>query len=168
MVKKKKNKLTNQIPKPQSSDLGDEIPTANQKLSSQFHRIDNQSVLAHRLLRPSPTDVGRPVVDNQIEGLDAVLLEHLLDLGPALGARDVLLDRDAVFDGADGDEIDTEDEAADGGFLDGDLHPTPGGGAEIEDGSGFVEEGVLGVELDELVGGSRAEAALLGEAVVLV
>lgn len=107
-------------------------------------------------------------MNHQIEGLDAVLLEHMLDLGPALGARDVLLDGDAAADGGDGDEIDTEDEAADGDLLGDDLHPTAGGGAEIEDGSGFVEEGVLGVELDELVGGTGAETALLGEAVVLV
>lgn len=33
---------------------------------------------------------------------------------------------------------------------------------------GFVEERVLGVDLDELVGGTGAEAALLGEMVVLI
>jgi hypothetical protein len=32
------------------------------------------------------------------------------------------------------DKIDTENEAADGNFLDGDLHPTTRGGAEIENG----------------------------------
>ena len=161
-------KKTNQIPKAQSSDLCDEIPIRSQKLSSQFHRINNQSVLAHRLLSPGTTNVRRPIVKNQIESFDAVLFEHLLDLGPALGPRDILLDRDAAADGLDGDEIDPEDEAADGDLLEGDLHPTTGGGAEIEDGSGFVEEGVLVVELDELVGGTGAEAALLGELVVLI
>ena len=107
-------------------------------------------------------------MNNEIESLDAVLVKHLPDLGPALGPGDVLLDGDAAADGLDGDEIDPEDEAADGDLLDGDLHPTTGGGAEIEDGSGFVEEGELFVELEELVRGTGAEAALLRELVVLI
>lgn len=121
-----------------------------QKLRSKLHRINNQSVLTRRLLRPSTTDVRRPIVQHQIERPASVLAHEPLDGGPALGLGDVLLDADGAAHGADGDEVDPDDEAADGDSLDGYLHPAAGGGAEVEDAAGGAEEAELGVELDEL------------------
>ncbi|CAL5416282.1 unnamed protein product [Camellia sinensis] len=47
-------------------------------------------------------------------------------------------------------EVDVDDEAADGDTLNGDLHPAIRGGVKAEDGAGGVEEAELGLKLDEL------------------
>ncbi|KAI8007755.1 DELLA protein GAI1 [Camellia lanceoleosa] len=47
-------------------------------------------------------------------------------------------------------EVDVNDEAADGDALDRDLHPATGGNVEVEDGTEGTEEAELGLELDEL------------------
>ena len=83
-------------------------------------------------------------MEDQVEGRAGLLLHEAPELGDALGPGDVLLNREGAVDGGDGDEVNADDEAADRDALDGDLHPTAGGGAEIEDGVGGVEEGVLG------------------------
>lgn len=87
---------------------------------------------------------------HQIESRAAVLLHQLPEPGRALGLGDVLLDREGAADRGDGDQVDADDKAADGHALHCDLHPTAGGGAEVEDGVRGVEELVLGVELSEL------------------
>lgn len=86
----------------------------------------------------------------QVEGWAAALGHDMLDARAALRLGDVLLDSEGAADGGDGDEVDAEDEAADWNALDGDLHPSTGGGAEVEDGVGGAEEGELGVELEQL------------------
>lgn len=107
-------------------------------------------------------------MQHNIEGSDSVFSEKPLNGGAALRVSDILLNGEGAANGADREEIDTDDERADGDALNGDLHPTSGGGAEIEDGVSAGEEGVLGIELDELEGGTRTEALFLGEMVELV
>lgn len=87
-------------------------------------------------------------MENNVEGGAAVVIHELLDAGPALGLGDVFLDGDGATDGGDRGEINADDEVVDGDALDGDLHPTTGGGAEIENGVCGFEEAELGVELD--------------------
>jgi hypothetical protein len=62
------------------------------------------------------------------------------------------------FDVADGFyrcEIHSDDEAAHGHVLDGDLAPAAGRGAEIQEGARAGEEIILAVELDEFEGCTR-------------
>jgi hypothetical protein len=75
-------------------------------------------------------------VQDQVEGGAAALGHDVLDARAALSLGDVLLDGEGAADGGDGDEVDAEYEAADRNALDGDLHPSAGGGAEVEDGVG--------------------------------
>lgn len=79
-----------------------------------------------------------------------VIGHELLDAALTLGPGDILLDGDGAADGGDWRKVDADDEVANGDVLDGDLHPSSGGGAEVEDGGGRFEEVVLGVELDQL------------------
>lgn len=99
---------------------------------------------------------------HDVECAAAILVHELLDGGSAALGGDVLLDGEGATYGSNGEEIDAEDEAADGDMSDGDLHPSSGGGAEVEDCAGGGEEAELGVELEELEGGTGAEALLFG------
>ena len=132
------------------SYLGDQCALGSQELRGELGRVNNQGVLRGGLGGPGATDIGRAVVEDQVEGGAGLLLHEAAELGDALGSGDVLLNGEGAADGGDGDEVNADDEAADGDALDGDLHPTAWSGAEIEDGVGGVEEGVLGVELEKL------------------
>lgn len=136
--------------------LGDEGALGRQEIDGEFDGIDHESGLGGGFLRPGAADVGGSVVEDDVEGAAAVLVHELLDGGSAALGGDVLLDGEGAAYGANGEEIDAEDEAADGDMADGDLHPTAGGGAEVEDGAGGGEEAELGIELEELEGGTGA------------
>lgn len=101
-------------------------------------------------------------MEYEVECAAAVLVHKLLDGGSAALGGDVLLDGEGATYGSDGEEVDAEDEAADGDMSDCDLHPSSRGGAEVEDGAGGGEEAELGVELEELEGGTGAKALLFG------
>ena len=92
----------------------------------------------------------------------------LLDGRAATRRGDVFHQGGGTADGADGEEVEAEDEGTGGRAGDGDLKPAAGGGAEVEHAAGAVEEPELVVELEELEGGARAVALLLGEMVELV
>lgn len=102
-------------------------------MCGQLDGIDNEGVLAHSLLGPGATNIGRAVVQDQVEGDAAVLGHEGLDPGPALGLGDVLLDGEGATYWRNGDEVDAKYEAADGYALDRHLHPASGGCAEIKD-----------------------------------
>lgn len=107
-------------------------------------------------------------MEHDVEGGAAVLGHESLDGGAAGGGGDVGGEGEGAAEGADGDEIDAKEEGPDGGASGCDLEPASGRGAEVEEGAGGGEEPELGVELEELEGGSGSVALLLGEVVVLV
>ena len=65
-----------------------------------------------------------------------------------------------------GIEINTDDGGVERHELLGDLHPATGGGTEIDESGGVVEEIVLSVELDEFVGGPGSIALSLGVMII--
>ena len=152
----------------EKSYFGNKCAFRCQEVGSQLHGIDNQGVLAGGFLSPSTTNVGRTIVQHQIKGRTPLLAHYALDLGLTFGPGDVLLDGDGAANGSDGNQIDTDDKAADGDALNNDLHPTTWGGTEVEDGVGGAEEGVLGIELNQLPRGSRTVAMFFGQVVELV
>lgn len=74
-------------------------------------------------------------MEDDVEGAATVLVHELLDAGLALGSGDVFLDSDGATNGGDWGEVNADDEVVNGDALHGDLHPTSGGGAEVEDGA---------------------------------
>lgn len=132
------------------ANLGDKCSLGSQELGSQLDGIDDQGVLGRSFRGPGSTDVGRTIMKDQIESRAAILPHEPPELGNTLGPCDVLLDRVGAAKRSDGDQIDADDNAAHGHALHGDLHPTAGGGAEVEDGVRGLEEPELGVELKQL------------------
>lgn len=107
-------------------------------------------------------------MENNVEGGAAIGIHEALDGGSAFRCGDILDERMGATNGADREEVDTDDKGADGGVADCDLNPPSRGGAEVEYGASGGEESILGIELEELEGGTRAVALLLGEVVELV
>lgn len=120
------------------------------------------------LLRPVTTDVGRPVVEHDVERGDAVGVHQPPHRGTALGGGDVLDERVGAADGADGHEVDAHDEGSHGGMVDGHLDPPSRRGAEVEHRARRREEAEPRVELEQLEGRATPVPLLLGEVVELV
>lgn len=93
-------------------------------------------------------------MENDVEGGAPVGLHEALDGGAASRGGDVLDERVGAADGADGEDVDSDNEGSDRGVADGDLKPASRGRAEVQDGAGGGEEAVLGVELEKLEGSS--------------
>ena len=169
-----------------AEDLGAEGAAGAQELDGELERREDELDLGEGVLDPGGSDVGRTVVEDaagggdesvsgrgrkegsQSEGKgDAHVGLPVLHLGaestPARLGRDVLDERDAARDGLDGDEVDADDDRVLlRHLLGGDLKPSSGRGAQVDDALGAGEEVVLAVELDELEGGTGTVALLPG------
>jgi hypothetical protein len=107
-------------------------------------------------------------VEHNVEGRDAVGVHQPPHGGAALGGGDVLGERVGAADGADGHQVDADDEGADRGMVNGDLHPPSRRGAEVEHGARCRDEAVARVELEQLEGRTTPVPLVLGEVVELV
>ena len=148
-----------------AEDFGDKRPIGGEELGGQLQRRQDQLVLAKCVLHPSNTNIWRAIMDHRIR-LPARQIS--LDLAPAGRRGDVVLEADDSRNRLDGRQIDPHNQALRRHRLRRHLQPGAGGGAQIEQAFGGLQEGVLLVELDQLEGGARTIALLLGEVVVLV
>lgn len=148
--------------------LGNKGAFRSQEISGQPDRIHDQGRLGGGFLRPGASNVRRPIMEDDIEGGAAVGVHKALDGSTAFGGGDVLDKGVSTANRSDWEEINAEDERAYGSMINSYLEPPAGSGAKVEDGAGGGEEPVFGVELEELEGGARAVALLLGEVVILV
>jgi len=107
-------------------------------------------------------------VEHDVEGGDAVGVHKPPHRGAALGGGDILGERVGTTDGADGDEVDADDEGSHGGMVDGHLDPPSWRGTEVEHRASRREEAEPRVELEQLERRATPVPLLLGEVVELV
>jgi hypothetical protein len=140
--------------------------TRSEVLRRAAERGQRDLVLHEGVLVVGRPDVGRAVAEHHVR---VRVGAHLpLDGRAALGGGDVVHQGLDVRDGADGEEVHPEDDAVGRHVLGSHLAPPPGGRAQVDADARAGEEVVLAVDLDELEGGARAVALLLGQVVVLV
>ena len=150
--------------------LGHKPATRREHIRRELKSVQRQFVLIVSILNPRGADIGRAVMEHHINArlLPANPLELALDGAPALLRRDVLLQRDAPLEGLDGRAVDADARRVLGHVLPRHLHPRTRRRAQVEHALGGAQEGVLLLELQQLEGGSRAVASLLGEVVEAV
>lgn len=107
-------------------------------------------------------------MEHDVEGGDAVGVHEPPHSCAAFGGSDVLGERVGPADGADGDEVDPDDEGSHGGMVDGHLDPPSRRGAEVEHRPRRRQEAEPRVELEQLERRATPVPLLLGEVVVLV
>ena len=115
------------------------------------------------IFAPVGSDVGSAVVEYYIAALAFEVLPELVVAGRS---GDISLEAGGAGDSFDGVEVDSDDGGVEGHAFAGDLHPSSGCGAEIDEYCGVVEEVVFAIELYELIGGSGTISLLLCEVVV--
>jgi hypothetical protein len=148
--------------------LRDEGALGSEEHGSEAQCVYDERRLRCSLLRPGTTDVGRPVVEHDVESGDAVGVHEPPHRGTALGGGDVLGERVGPADGAYGNEVDADNEGTHGSMVDGHLDPPSRRGAEVKHRARRREEAEPRVELEQLERRATPVPLLLGEVVELV
>ena len=103
-----------------TENLGNESSSLYKKFGGKFHGLQHQLGLRESVLDPSSTDIGRTIVQH---GVCLPSLQMLSDGRATFVRGNITLEGDATWNGFDRSKIHSDDEAAWGHDLGGDLTP---------------------------------------------